>query len=432
MKSKTAIITAAAVVVTGALVLTSLFVETTESTVLADVLENVEQAQAFMCKMDTTLTGSMIGEISAGENRIQTTAIISNEYGMKCEMDMGMTDPISGKPMTQQAYVLPEQNVMITIMPQQKQYMRITLDDESLAETAKENNDPREMMRQILDCEYTELGRSKINGIEVEGFETTDPKFAADVVEDLRVRLWVEVGTGLPVRWEMDMTINEQIKTRVVISDFQWDIQVAASDFEPVIPDDYTSMMDGDFKMPSTTEEAALEGLKVFVDMSGRYPKKLDIMSLTQEFLDLEVEVGPTAEASELEQEVARLRVQERPDDPEAAIAAAEERIKLAEEWMEEQEARIAKSEERTELMKDQETMLSEHMERTSPVLSLGMFYMTLAGKEPAYYGETVGPDDADAVLMRWKASHGKYRVVMGDLSTADVTPEELAELEKH
>ncbi|MHC4370585.1 MAG: hypothetical protein ACYSW8_23475 [Planctomycetota bacterium] len=432
MKSKTAIITAAAVVVTGALVLTSVFVQTTESIVLADVLERVEQAHPVMYKMEMIFTGSMIPEMPAGEDRFQNTVTISNEYGMKCEVDLGMTDPISGKAMTQQIYILPQQNVMVTLIPYQKQYIRVTLDDDSLAETAKENNDPRELMRQILDCEYTELGRSKIDGIEVEGFETTDPKFTADVAEDLRVRLWVDVGTGLPVRWEMDVTMDEQMEMRGVISAIQWDIQVAASDFEPVIPDDYTSMMDGDFKMPSMTEEAALEGLKVFADMSGRYPKKLDIMSLTQEFLDLEVEVGPTAEASELEQEVARLRVQERPDDPEAAIAAAEERIKLAEEWMEEQEARIAKSEERTELMKDQETMLSEHMERTSPVLSLGMFYMTLAGKEPAYYGETVGPDDADAVLMRWKASHGKYRVVMGDLSTADVTPEELAELEKH
>jgi tetratricopeptide (TPR) repeat protein len=47
------------------------------------------------------------------------------------------------------------------------------------------------------------------------------------------------------------------------------------------------------------------------------------------------------------------------------------------------------------------------------------------------YYGETIGPDDADAVLMRWKISDGLYRVVFGDLLTSDVTAEDLAKLEK-
>ena len=159
MKSKTAKITAAAVVLTGALVLTSVFLGTSESIVLADVLERVERAQAVMFKLDMTFTGSMIPEMSAEENRVQTKAIISNEYGMKCEVDLGMTDPIGGKAMTQQIYVLPEQNVMITLIPYQKQYIRVKLDDDSLAETAKENYDPREMVRQIMDCEYTELGQ---------------------------------------------------------------------------------------------------------------------------------------------------------------------------------------------------------------------------------------------------------------------------------
>ena len=49
---------------------------------------------------------------------------------------------------------------------------------------------------------------------------------------------------------------------------------------------------------------------------------------------------------------------------------------------------------------------------------------------EPACYGQTVGPDDAEAVLLRWKISDEKYRVIFGDLSTLDVTAEKLKELE--
>ncbi|MHC4483271.1 MAG: hypothetical protein ACYSW4_06950, partial [Planctomycetota bacterium] len=67
------------------------------------------------------------------------------------------------------------------------------------------------------------------------------------------------------------------------------------------------------------------------------------------------------------------------------------------------------------------------------PIQSIGLFYMTLVQdkKEPVYYGETVGPDDVEAVLMRWKISDTEYRVIFGDLSAMDVSAEKLAELEK-
>ena len=51
--------------------------------------------------------------------------------------------------------------------------------------------------------------------------------------------------------------------------------------------------------------------------------------------------------------------------------------------------------------------------------------------KEPVYYGETVGPEDVEAVLLRWKINDSEYRVIFGDLSAMDVSAEKLAELEK-
>ncbi len=67
------------------------------------------------------------------------------------------------------------------------------------------------------------------------------------------------------------------------------------------------------------------------------------------------------------------------------------------------------------------------------PVQSLGMFYMTLIQdkKETVYYGDTVTVQDVEKVLLRWKISDNQYRVIFGDLSTLDVSAEELAELEK-
>jgi hypothetical protein len=67
------------------------------------------------------------------------------------------------------------------------------------------------------------------------------------------------------------------------------------------------------------------------------------------------------------------------------------------------------------------------------PLRGLERFYNGLQRdkKDPAYYGKTVTPKDADKVLMRWKLSDSEYRVIYGDLHAETVTPEKLAELEK-
>ena len=380
MKGKTAKLTAAAVILTGVLVLTGVFVQTDRSVVLAGVLEKVEQARAFAYNMEMTMTGDMV---PAGKQVIQGTTVISKEYGMKWEMDM--PDPNTGeRRASTMVYVLPDQKVMFLLRPERKKYVRMELDDDLLARMKKESNDPRMMIKKILNCEYTETGRKVIDGTEVQGFETTDPQFAAGTAQDVRVALWVDVHTWLPMLWEMDMRMNEQTSMHVVTSDFRWDIPVAASDFEPVIPEDYTTPAGEGYKAPSLSEEVALEGLKSFAEVSGRYPEKIDFMSLMGAFEKL-ADAGRKRDSQMNLDQVAR-----------------EENTKKA-----------------TDVFRQ--------------IQSLALFYATLVQdkKEPVYYGETVGPDDTDAVLMRWKISAGRYRVVFGDLATSDVTPEELAELEK-
>jgi tetratricopeptide (TPR) repeat protein len=252
MKSPVIKLTAAAAIVIGVFVLTFFFMETGKNVVLADVLARVEQARAFMYKMEMTMT--MIPK-PAGKQQIKGTAVICDEYGMKAQVEI--TDTNTDKTTTQQIYFLPDQKLMLTLIPGEKKCMRVELDEDLFVSKKKENNDPREMLKQILACKYTELGRSDINGIKVEGFKTTDPEFSAGTVDQVEVTLWVDVETRLPVLWEMDVKQNEVMEIHAVISDFQWDIPVVASDFEPVIPADYTSLEEDGYKMPSMAKETA-------------------------------------------------------------------------------------------------------------------------------------------------------------------------------
>jgi hypothetical protein len=232
----------------------------------------------------------------------------------------------------------------------------------------------------MLDVKYAELGKSEIDGVEVDGFETTDPAISGGTTGDVKVTLWVDSKSWLPVLMEMDMSINEQARSRGTFYDYQWDVPVEKSDFVPVIPDDYEALFEG-MKWPEMTEEAAIEGLKLVADLMGSYPKQVSIVDLMQEVSPIMFE---------------RMK-KDHPED-------------------------MTETELETKMM-----------DMILPVYPIGLFYMALTQdqKEPVYYGETVGPNDVEAVLLRWKINDAEYRVIFGDLSAMDVSAEKLAELEK-
>lgn len=391
MKSRIIKLAAAAVIVIAVLAGLPFFSGNGSGVALADVLERIEQTHAFMYRMKITMTGAIVSGAPDKRREMEGTVTISSEYGMK--MEMTMTDADTGqKEMTQQMYILPDKRTAIMVMLEQKKYTRMEFDDDLLARMKRQNNDPREMIKQIMDCEYTELGRSVVDGIEVEGFRTTDPAFYGGAMENVELTLWVDVEKWLPVRTEMNFKMNEQMQMHGVIYDYQWDIPIDVGEFEPVIPEDFTAFPTDGMKMPSMSEEAAVEGLKFFAEIFGQYPKRLNLMNLIQEFSALKDSENLTDAGLKLQEEMKQMTKD-----------------------------------------KDDEHIKNKAMEMMRQVQSLGMFYMTLAQdkKEPAYYGDTVTVQDVEKVLLRWKISDDQYRVIFGDLSALDVSTEELAELEK-
>ncbi len=56
--------------------------------------------------------------------------------------------------------------------------------------------------------------------------------------------------------------------------------------------------------------------------------------------------------------------------------------------------------------------------------------YLVQKGKDVAYYGDSIDPEDNNAVLMQWKLSDGKYRVIFGDFREKTINAEELIKLQ--
>jgi hypothetical protein len=172
--------------------------------------------------------------------------------------------------------------------------------------------------------------------------------------------------------------------------DFQWDVPVAAAEFEPVIPEGYASLV---VKFPPhITEENAIQGLKVLVELLGKYPE--NIYHIVPENINDDT---PTV-----------LRLAEKSETP-AALRLQEEIKGLTDDEIN-----------------------NKLVDFLMPIRGLGRFYRWLQfdKKDPAYYGKTVTPKDADKVLLRWKVSDNEYRVIFGDLHAETVSPEKLAELE--
>ncbi len=386
MKSPITKLATAAIVAIACLIGLSLWKGTESGIALADVLARVEKVKAFRYK--SLLKIGSDDPNNAWSFETLATVLTSQEYGSKTTYEE--TDPNGGKSPVLQ-YFLPQKKTWIIIRPKQKRYRRIEVDDAQVGEIQKLNaiGDPFRFLKEIAEGKYKtkSLGRSIFDGNEVEVFQITDPNYYAKEIKrpknppQVDVKIWVDVKTRLPVRYEeftsalTDMLGNRMTQQQVLY-DFQWDVPVDASEFEPVIPDDYTLAPK---KPPS--EENAIKGLKLHADLSGHYPERLDWEGSPW----LEIKKMDTPAATRLQEEVEGLTG------------------------------------------KEKEKGLRDI---TGPWVGLRMFYEGLARKDPAYYGKTVIPKDADKVLMRWKVSDNEYRVIYGDLHAETVTPEKLAELE--
>jgi len=333
--------------------------------VWAEVVNNIGKVKAFTYRMKMSMK-DMPGVPVGKTMKLEIGAWISKDVGMR------MDSYTEGK-LISNSYVLLPQGTVISVIPEEKKYVRMTLTDGLFEEMQKENGDPRKMVDDFMKCEYTKLGPSIINDIEVEGIESKDPKIAGGLLGDVVARLWVAVENDLPVRMEIVCYSNGTKALDMVMDEFHWDLELDAAWFEPNIPDDYELM--ADLQMAGD-ETNVVEGLRFFAEFTGgKYPSEISMITLMQELQDA----------------------------VKAKLAIEPERVPS-----------------------------EEDMQKMASLQMLFMFYAGLVAenKDPAYYGGRVTAEFPHAVLMRWKVEDGNHRVIFGDLTIGDVTPDELAELE--
>jgi hypothetical protein len=337
-----------------------------------EVLDNIHKIGAFAYRMKLNMVG-LLDEKESLE--LEVEGWVSEENGIR-------TNTYEKDRLINKGYLSISDQVAITLIPDQKSYLRMRLTDELFEKLQREFYDPRKLLEEFMKYEYKKLGRSTIDGIEVEGIECRDPKIAkgvsaeiaGEMIGNVVARLWADVENDLPVRLQIEVFSEEGEKVfDMVTYGYQWDIKIDPREFEPDIPDDYKLVADVEL---SADEKSVIEGLGLFAEyVGGRYPSEMTAMAMGRELRAglLAIFGGDPPWPP-------------KPGD-EKRVFGLEMSIRFCAEL----------------IMED---------------------------KDFEYYGSKVTADFPHAVLMRWKIEDDGYRIIFGDLTARDVSAGELAQLE--
>jgi len=198
----------------------------------AAIPDHIKTIGTFMFRLTIDVRGE--DEASASDKHTgQFTFYVSEQYGFRMD--------ISGDGTVVSWYVPPESDTLTMVVPAEKKWSKTPLPPDQRGKMPEEYEDPAEYVKQFMARPYKKLGRSVIDGVEVEGIEVTDPPTDDNKLENGIGRMWVDVQTELPVQIEIEGTADS--KTVRWLLEFQWSEAVPASVFEPNIPSDYTPLV---------------------------------------------------------------------------------------------------------------------------------------------------------------------------------------------
>jgi outer membrane lipoprotein-sorting protein len=355
----------------------------------AAALEHMRQASTIVARFQEFIN-------DADEPMLEGQLSLSAEHGMRFEVSMGGL-PFAQAPGVLSGAAAGETSMLIfrepdgplvMVQPSLKLVMRMHGVDQLSADPQRTS--PDEFIRKFLEMTGEAdrlLGRSVIDGHEVEGFEVSGEKLGLEfggstsqeagtdesAGSNAAARLWVDVNSGLPVRMEVELGVAFlKMHVLAVYDQFEWDVPLEAELFVPEIPEGARTI---DLTIPPMTEQTLLDGLRVYAEIAGRYPTSLDPVSVSAGL------AMAWAASGKLEID---------PEDPASVFS--------------------------TGLVQDCMTV----------TVGCGFCRQLAAdGHEPEYFGDIVTPEDADEVLLHWRLDDGQMRVIYGDLRVETLPAED-------
>jgi hypothetical protein len=227
MKSPITKIVAAAVIVVAVLICINQFSGSATSVVWAEVARKVQASRGVIFRS----TEEIVPDTYDQENDFSMQYCTSTQSRLDGYKEGQIIKTIWGDCNTKTV-------ILVDHLPSHKSYVKMTL-EETMPDRLQ-TPDPNSWVQKFLSCNYRKLGPKTIDGVLCEGIETTDPAFygGGNPPETPVARLWVSVETGYPVQFEGERVYDDQRYT-FVGDQFQWDVELDESIFEPKIPTGY-------------------------------------------------------------------------------------------------------------------------------------------------------------------------------------------------
>jgi hypothetical protein len=215
------------------------------------------------------------------------------------------------------------------------------------------------------------LGTKEIDGQKAHGFQIDVKKINPDGALPGVAEIWIDPKSNLPVRVGYDWKSPAGSDPRVIMKNIEYNVALGPKLFDTTPPEGYKEITE---KRPTLQEQIRqiTQAVKFCAEMGGGgYPRTRGDIARTSIAMDgwkLPMKVNSVEVTETLRQDVSR---------------------------------------------------------------GLGEIADVLIhDSDAAYYGQTVGPNDKDKVLLRWRLDDGRYEVIFGDLRAETVTADRLPALE--
>ena len=377
--------------------------------VFADALARFREARTIVCHVTTTMKVQMEVDPGAqgaaaklpGAGRLKPTETVRNESLYLSDTYGARRDTFEDGVMVATTYTMHGGSNLVLNRSDQT-YQEFDVDDD-LREMAAGSpgpdvhfmslaQNPDRLLRGVRDLTMDaerEFDRERTDEGELIGYAIPAervglPSRPAGQVNQNRAALWVDAESGDVARLEFNsatvvpgteaLPLKSSFTMTIVYDRFEFDPSLEEEWFAPVIPDAYKPRAkDGLATVLHMPDEAELlEGLRVFAEVAGRYPSSLSAMDASY---DVAFVLG-SIQAKVLN---AKRLGKIDPTIPDMAVVGKQ-------------------------------------------LQGLALFaLLELQGREPAYFGASVKPGDAESVLMQWTLDDGDRRVIYGDLRTDTV-----------
>jgi hypothetical protein len=393
--------------------------------VFAAVLESIREAKSMVCDLVTT-TSVEKGQLPEGFLQAPQRGTIAISFAREApatlityeRMKSGLTSRMLF--LVDKAYAWEGDKV------------RVITSGEAFQRPGAENWLNR--LLEVRESPDRTLGEETINGQRAVGFEIAGWKLGVGARpsqanpsppgSDARLRVWVDVEQNLPVRLEIELKVvvpTATIKVQQLWDNSKWDVELNPADFRP--PSAEALATAEKTRIPAIDETAFVNFMRAWVESKDKaaaavemikqkaqergeelpseikfvmetaaldagYPEQLDAFWLSGKF---------AARAT-----LARMGELLPKQQPIPAGLDEKQRAKLVSERSKEGAMAAARA--------SSEAMIKAQVAATF------VQKLTAEQRNPEYFGATVKPGDANAILLKWKVDDGRYRVIYGDL----------------